>query len=243
MIRRIRTCVSLLLVGIAAFALAACANDEQRTSDVALRGVPQAATQQGAQLPTRPQGQLQPVPSLPGLAVGRPINPDEPFDNANFENPRLDGWTIAGRPLDLSLRKCGLDQVPNVRPPNLPASMPLGGDYWRVPLDGTRNTGAEGNCYLSTQQGAAVASPIFRASRQYLRLLARTKESPIRGTVEIQTAAGATLMRRDIPQGDVMQEVVFDLFTIPDAQRGAIRLAVLTPSQSRFGSDVHAIRL
>ena len=121
--------------------------------------------------------------------------------------------------------------------------MPLGGDYWRVPLDGTRTTGAEGNCYLSTPQGTPVVSPTFRASRQFLRLLARTKESAVRGTVEIQTAVGATLMRKDIPQGDVLQEMVFDLSTIPEPQRTAVRVAVLTTNQSRFGSDVDGVRL
>jgi microsomal dipeptidase-like Zn-dependent dipeptidase len=188
---------------------------------------------------------------MPGQPIESPVrqlsawkpDPAEPFDNASFEAPRLDGWTILGRAIDPSLRRCGGEAVANVRAPNLPSSMPLGGDYWRVPLEGTRTIGAEGYCYLSTPQGAPVVSPMFRAARQFLRLLARTKESAVRGTVEIQTAAGATLVRKDIPQGDQMQEMVFDLFTIPEAQRGALRVAVLTTNQSRFGSDIDGVRL
>lgn len=164
------------------------------------------------------------------------------FANATFEGESLAGWTTPAGPLPATARRCGPSERIETSPhPGAPASLPVGGNYWRVPAETTWSFGVEGNCWLELPKLFAIKSPPFTAQgKRWLRLLARTPGRGGRGVIELQTEAGASVARQEIPAGDGMSQVLFDLGSAP-AQ--PLRLVITTPGNASATTSIDGVLL
>jgi len=163
------------------------------------------------------------------------------FANATFESDSLAGWTTPAGALPATARKCGSERVQMSPHPNAPTTLPIGGNYWKVPAEATWTFGVEGSCWLELPKLFAIKSPPFTPQgKRWLRLLARTPGRGGRGVIEIQTDAGASVARQEVPVGDGMQQMLFDLASAP-AQ--PLRVVITTPGNASAPTSIDGVLL